>query len=91
MQVMHLCGQSENTDMFLIRRCTCYYFHAGVYPFFKVSKPCAKKRVIEVFQALLFFQQGKQHHNIFQFSLIHVHTNSNKEMLCGEMAFVHCS
>lgn len=78
-------------DMFLIRTCTCYYFHAAVYPFFKLSKFCAIAKVIKVFQAFLFSQQDKEHHNIFQFSLVHVHTNSNKEMLCGETAFAHCS
>lgn len=87
---MHLCGQSENTDTFLIRTCSCYYFHAGVYPFF-VSKFCAKNRVIKVFQAFLLSQQGKHYHNIFQFGLVHVHTDCNTEKLCGEMAFVHCS
>lgn len=41
---MHLCGQLENTDTFLIRTCSCCYFHAGVYPFLNVSKFCAKNQ-----------------------------------------------
>lgn len=87
MCVVHRCGQSENADMSLFRIDSVllvYSFNADLS--LRFTNIVQKRGVIEALQAVLFPQQDKHLHNNFQFILFQENTNSNKELLCSEIA-----